>query len=162
VSTTRDDGSGTLPAVMERDATTSTDGGWWYRADVENGVNACRVIADLFPTAEADVLARALDTADLFAAGVVDYGELRNVRVQVEVVLAELAEAAGVREIDGEVIAVDLPELGAPYLAVLAVRAAIHRQPERAQRYGREAREQARAAASTGGRWPLRRRRSVR
>jgi hypothetical protein len=146
---------------MEREASTSTDGGWWYRADVENGVNACRVITDLFPPSGADVLTRALDTADLFAAGVADYGELRGVRVEVESILAELGEEAGAQERDGQ-IAIERPELAPHYLSVLAVRAAIHRQPDQAQQLARDARERAQSGAASGGRWGLRRRRTLR
>lgn len=134
---------------MEPAASTTTDRGWWYRADVEHGVNACRVITDLFPPGDAGVLTRALDEADLFAAGVTDYGELRGVRVEVESVLAELAERAGGREHDG-LVEVESADLAPAYLAVLAVRAAIHRQPERAQVLARDARARAQSVATPG------------
>jgi hypothetical protein len=87
---------------MERDSATSADGGWWYRADVENGVNACRVITDLFPVDATELLGRALE------------------------------------------------------------RAAIHRQPDRAQHLARDARERARSLAACDGRRGLRRRRAAR
>lgn len=132
---------------MDQGSIEGGDAGRFYRSDVEQGVDACRVITDLFPPEDAEVLRRSLDTADLFAAGILTYRDLQAARIDVEAVLGALAPAVGARERDGVVVEADHPELLPPYLAVRAVRAAVRRQPEQAQSYARQARQVAAPAA---------------